>query len=362
MAYERVKIIGPPGTGKTTRVTQQGGYLFGMAMTNQAARQTQRTPQQPAGRTVHSALRLASPADFGDICRRYANDTLWLDEAFQVPPYIMSLLVPLGQKTRLVITGDPDQCGPLAEADGRLVADDLNLKGLFMRAVIDRLELLTVDHRNDHALVALRDSLLAAPDVAAWMAAAIRTHPTLTPTSREEVLAGDHHLCFGNGYRHSLNAAILAARGLVFAPPKASSGLWLRARATRKAAGYSKHDRFELLAGCEAPSDVATLRSLSSGAELRLTASELCCFEPAYAGTIYSAQGSTITAPCFIHQAHLLARPEHRALLYTAVTRCVRLTDVRLFRGLKGLPQVPAPPAVADGLDDGQGEGLTPFR
>jgi hypothetical protein len=350
---EKCRIVtGPPGTGKTHLIKSEDAYDVATTITNACARNLD--SERLKGETIYKALQLYSPENLYKVISALRDKTLWLDEFSMMPRYIWSFLYIIGQHTTLtILTGDQHQLPPVGE--------DLDYGGTFLRTLFVGEEVLEKDWRNDDKIIRLRNRIRDEPDQET-----LKYLEELAKDDEHTVADDDDpakyttHLVRTHKVRRKLNAYIVNANGYKWSHRlkreaqrpegltakfhsgreysyEASAGLILAARITRKNSGIYKGSRYRLLTDVVKDTETFKLYRLGDddlgGTEYPIDTMKL--FGLGYAVTVDSAQGLTVRDPFVIWEVKsmLVGRRAESRRLYTAVTRGVRFSDIRIVLG-----------------------------
>lgn len=324
---KNITYYGPPGTGKTYIVKHNEKYDYCATISNMCRLNMRSEDSASEPQTLFSLFKCYNPSMWIDAIYKLKNKTLWIDEFSMCSRMLWNFIVisTTQYNTRLILSGDINQIGPIGESK-------LDLDNPIVRLLFGLQTELKQDYRNQPNLIKFRDAVLNDKDIDLYgKLKRIYNHT-------EDWLKLDRHLTYRHAIKDQVNAAILKERGYrweyildktkrYYVEP--SVGVIVIAISNKKDLGIAKSDVWKIIAVSD--KDVE-MRNLSRGDRFIISKHILAeYFRLGFCTTIHASQGLTIEDKFAIHNASELVKDDSRCILYTGITRGKDLDHIMLL-------------------------------
>lgn len=316
-----ISYHGAPGTGKTYTVKNNHTYDKSATSTNMCCKNMGNDAT-----TLYSLFGLYDPANLNKCISKLKNKTVWIDEWSMVPNDIWNYLYLScqTQNTKLIISGDINQIGPVKQKK-----PDVN--SVFLKFILGEQHHLEKDYRNDKELINLRNKILKNhPDRLRHLMSSEIEHST-------PYTAYKRHISFTHNARIAINQKILDENGYKYKHTKnedgsygkliVSNGVILNVGKSFKSAGIFKNEMWEVL---ETNGNTIKLKSLINNEIMDMNDSYGKYFTLGFCVTSHSAQGLTIVGDMCVHESLFMVSVD-KDILYTAVTRGCKRSNVHIY-------------------------------
>ena len=327
---DNISFIGPPGTGKTTRIRDDPNITFDCActITNKAVRQMAKGGT--GATTFEKMFKTMQPEKWSLAWKKVKRKTVWIDEFSMISRTQWGFVAAnaMFNGTKYIISGDPDQLEPPTGEPA------MDLDNPMMIRLLGKVTPLNDNHRNEQNLVDLRQNLLDKDKERFWeedLSHRINNSADWTDY--------DDHLSWSKKTARRVNMAIVNHRGYLWRvydedkhkAVETSVGVRLLCIKSDKKLGMCKGDIFVVTN----VDDKYTIRLIDDELEIEVTPRQTAeHFWLGFCVTTHKAQGSTL--PKFvIHESdHMLFDYKTKRLLYTAITRGKDADNIK-FMNLK---------------------------
>ena len=272
--------IGPPGTGKTTKIKSKE-FDYCATTSNLCAANMHEDAQ-----TLYRLFGLHSPDQLYKQMNKLKNKILWIDEFSMVKKYMwnyifMVALLNKDNDKKMYITGDINQIKPIGE-------DKLDIENKILLKIFGKIKPLTEEHRNDADLIKIRDFVLN-NDI-----------PTLfnkfeeMNNNNDDYLDCDNNLSYLLNTKAIINSNILHHRKYIFEYKNfkyhVSNGVIVSSRVNMLDLKINKNDRWKII---ETTPIGFKIQNINKNTIIEIKNKLMKMFEVAFCITVHSSQGLT---------------------------------------------------------------------
>lgn len=358
-------FIGPPGCGKTYKITHEYDYDYATTVSNICALNI--STDKIKGETLYSLFGLYNINKYSETFKKFYEKVIWIDEYSMANSYFHNYFFILSKiyNTKFIISGDHNQIGPVRDKK-------IDPERLYYNKFMNTITEISDDHehsRNDRDIKIIRTKVLdgylnPSPENYKELYNFFRINQ-----SKKDYTTIKRHLCYTRKTRWNINNIIMAKNKYVFdfiynettqkyvkingldikisdldkndykkkdvfekttkevIDCNVSNGVILSAKLKVSETGINKNEIYEVIEKVE---NGYILKNLLDNSEKYFEKTFLKDFELGFCNTIHSCQGLTISDDVAIHEVKMQIYKD-LSILYTGITRAKRYSQLHFY-------------------------------